>query len=42
MTYLEGAILKVLLNVGGQVIILLHALLHGDFALKLCDKLFIC
>lgn len=42
ITYLEGAVLEVLLDVGGEVVILLHVLLHGDLALKLCDKLFIC
>jgi hypothetical protein len=40
-TYLEGAVLKVFLDVGGQVVVLLHVLLHGDLALNLCDKLFI-
>ena len=42
MTYLEGAVLEVLLDVGREIIILLHVLLHGDLALKLCDELLIC
>jgi hypothetical protein len=36
--YLKRAVLKVLLDVRREVFVLLHALLHGDLALKLCDK----
>jgi hypothetical protein len=39
VSYLEGAVLEVLLDVRGQIVVFLHVLLHGDLALELCDKL---
>lgn len=39
MTYLKRAVLKVLLDVGGEVLVLLQLLLHGDFILQLCNEL---
>lgn len=41
VVYLEGAVVKVLPDVGGQILVLLHVLLHGDFVLELSHKLFI-
>jgi hypothetical protein len=39
--YLKGAVLEVLLDIRREVLVLLHALLHRDLALDLCDQLFI-
>jgi hypothetical protein len=39
--YLKRAVFKVLLDVRREVLVLLHALFHGDLALKLCDQLFV-
>jgi hypothetical protein len=37
--YLKRTILEVLLDISREILVLLHVLLHGDFALQLCDKL---
>jgi hypothetical protein len=39
--YLEGAVLKVLLDICREVLVFLHILFHGNFILKLCDKLLV-
>jgi hypothetical protein len=39
--YLEGTVLQVLLDVGGEVLVFLHVLLHGDLALELRDELLV-
>ena len=39
--YLKGAVLKVLLDVVREVLVLLHALFHGDLALKLREEFLI-
>jgi hypothetical protein len=38
-TYLKGAVLEVLPDVDGEVLVLLDVLLDIDLALQLCDKL---